>query len=195
MLADQAMARRARPRATARPRMPGTEGFFVFLGGDLAVFTLLFAAYLVARRDDPLGFGTAVADLDVNRGGLYTILLIVSSWTVALALHDFRAGRLARCRRLVAYGVAAGACFTVIKVIDVAVLLAEGISGHFYVYFLGITLLHLLHVLVGCSLLSVYRARIGRAHVSERSFESVACYWHAVDLLWIIIFPLLYMLR
>jgi nitric oxide reductase NorE protein len=179
--------------------LPGFEGFWVFIAGDLALFTLLFGSFLAARSSDVEGFVTAQASLSPTHGGLNTLLLLSSSWAVARGVIAVRAGEVDAARRFLGWGIVAGAGFAVSKLGEYAVKLAHGdtpASSDFLMYYFALTGIHFLHVLVGLVLLSGVRRSWRRTPpVRLAGVESLACYWHMVDLLWILLFPLLYLLR
>jgi len=181
--------------ALARGRMPGMEGFWVFVAGDLAIFTLMFVTFLVARDGDVAGFDAARASLDSDRGGINTLVLLTSSACIATALARLRAGATASARSWIAAGLAGGLAFVVLKSTEYA-------AGHtpaesdFFVYYIALTGVHLGHVVVGCVLFALFWVRLGRSAPRDPvGFQTAAVYWHLVDFLWLVIFPLLYLLR
>jgi nitric oxide reductase NorE protein len=183
-----------------RRRMPGVEGFWVLIGGDLAIFTILFASFLSARRDDPAGFSTARQLLNANVGGANTLLLLTSSWLVAMTLQSLRRGQMLSARRWLGAGILGGVGFVGVKASEYAHVISSDktdTDNGFLTYYFSLTGLHLAHVVAGCLLLTVFwwRWRRDPAPESTRGFESAAIFWHLVDSLWIVIFPLLYLLR
>jgi nitric oxide reductase NorE protein len=179
--------------------MPGLEGFWVFIGVDLLVFTLLFFSFMNARVADVGLFTDGQSQLSSTRGGINTLLLLTSSWCVALGLTAVRAGRRQSAARFLGWGLAGGLGFVASKVWEYAVELDRGYgpgSSDFFMYYYTLTGIHLAHVLVGCLLLALL-LRSWRRQLPTRTegAESIACYWHLVDFLWIVIFPLLYLVR
>jgi nitric oxide reductase NorE protein len=181
--------------AVARRRMPGMDGFWVFVAGDLAMFTLMFVTFLIARDGDVAGYDAARASLDSDRGGVNTLVLLTSSACIATALARLRTGARASARAWIAAGLAGGLAFVVLKSTEYG-------AGHtpaesdFFVYYIALTGVHLGHVVVGCVLLALFWARLGRsAPRNPVGFQTAAIFWHLVDFLWLVIFPLLYLLR
>lgn len=179
-------------------RMPGFEGFWVLVFGDLAMFTLVFLTFAVARRGDPIGFDEASRLLDVDRGAVNTLILLSSSACVALALSRVRSGAVVRARAWLAGGLAGGLAFIALKVSEYAVSLGEGhtpADSEFLVYYFALTGIHLLHVIAGCLILGGFWLRLRRGPLATPvGLETAGIYWHLVDLLWLIIFPLLYLI-
>ena len=181
--------------------MPGMDGFWVLVAGDLAIFTLMFVSFLVTRGDHVSAFSHARASLDVDRGGVNTLVLLTSSACIATALHRLRDGAVPAARRMIALGIGGGVLFAVLKSWEYAVGISAGHTpghGAFFVYYFTITGIHLGHVIVGCLVLGIFWLRLRRADpeaLPVTGFETAACYWHLVDFLWLVIFPLLYLIR
>lgn len=182
-----------------RRRVPGVEGVWILIAGDMLIFALLFGTFMKARLHDPAVFESARQTLDYDRGGINTLLLITSSWCVVQALHALRGGRRRLASNWLLGAVVGGACFVASKVSEYNSEIAAGhtaTSTEFHMYYFVITGIHLLHVLIGMSVLTFFwfRWRKGLPE-STAGFEAAAIFWHMVDLLWIFIFPLLYLVR
>jgi len=188
------------PGQAAR-RLPGIEGVWVFVAADLTVFGLFFVSFVRDRGRDAALFEQARQTLDADIGGVNTLILLTSSWFVALAVEAAQAGAARRIPRLLAWAAACGLAFAVLKVIEYAHKLRAGTSmltNDFYMYYFTLTGIHLLHVAAGAVILLILwsKARAG-AYGSGNcaGLESGATFWHMVDLLWVVIFPLLYLLK
>ena len=188
------------PGQAAR-RLPGIEGVWVFVAADLTVFGLFFVSFVRDRGRDAALFEQARQTLDADIGGVNTLILLTSSWFVGLAVQAAQAGAARRIPRLLAWAAACGLAFAVLKVIEYAHKLRAGTSmltNDFYMYYFTLTGIHLLHVAAGTVILLILwsKARAG-AYGSGNcaGLESGATFWHMVDLLWVVIFPLLYLLK
>lgn len=187
--------------AAKSARLPGVEGIWVLIGVDSVVFALLFASFMDARRSDPGGFDAARQSLDAALGGLNTLVLLTSSWVVALAIQALRDGVSQRAARLLALAVGAGSAFVAVKSFEYVDKLVAGTTpatNDFFMWYFVLTGIHLIHVLIGLGLLTflITGVRRGRYDAGRIAVpESVATFWHLVDLLWIVIFPLLYLMR
>ena len=188
------------PGQAAR-RLPGIEGVWVFVAADLTVFGLFFVSFVRDRGRDAALFEQARQTLDADIGGVNTLILLTSSWFVALAVQAAQAGAARRIPRLLAWAAACGLAFAALKVIEYAHKLRAGTSmltNDFYMYYFTLTGIHLLHVAAGTVILLILwsKARAG-AYGSGNcaGLESGATFWHMVDLLWVVIFPLLYLLK
>jgi nitric oxide reductase NorE protein len=186
----------------ARPRgLPGVDGLWVAIGADAVIFAILFMSFMQARLREPAAFEHSRQALDITFGGLDTLILLTSSWSIALAVQALKHGLVDRVSRYLLGGVLTGVMFMVSKGFEYFLKFAQGITpatNEFYMWYFTLTGIHLVHVLFGTCLLTYVwvGARNGVYGSSNRVVpECVASYWHLVDLLWIILFPLLYLMK
>lgn len=188
-------------------------GMWAFIVTELLFFGGLFVAYIVYRAWHPELFEMAAVHLDTVLGGINTIVLITSSLTIALAI---RAAQLDHMRSLINYLSATfllAGVFMVIKYFEYAEKFADGkYPGAYYTYeglehelasvffsiYYMLTGLHGLHVVIGMGLIGwliikAYRGAYNSAYYTP--VEITALYWHLVDLIWIFLFPLLYLIE
>lgn len=182
-------------------RLPGVEGIWVFVIADMTVFGVLFGCFLVDRHQDTALFEASRHALNPDFGGVNTLILLTSSWLVVLALDAVRKGRTRAAPHLLAGALVCGLAFMVSKGIEYTEKINENVTlltNDFYMYYFTLTGIHLAHVVAGNVVLLVlwFKAR-AKAFEPERpvALECGATYWHMVDLLWIMLFPLLYLLR
>lgn len=186
----------------SRGHVPGEPGIWVLLFGDMMVFTILFGVYLHARGQQPDLFAQSQSALNRNFGAINTLVLLTSSLLVVFAVQAIRSPEWRPyAHRLTLAGFGVGACFIVIKGIEYHEKLAAGITpstNEFFMYYFVLTGLHLAHVTVGLAVL-IALSRLARKTTPTSTqiafFEGGACFWHMVDLLWIVIFPLLFLVR
>lgn len=189
----------AQAEAKRSGHIPGEAGVWLLIFGEMSFFTALFASFLYARRGDVAGFIAGQAELSRTIGTVNTLLLLTSSLFVAKAIAAVKRGDTVRAPRLFAAGLGCGLGFIALKALEYAELFARGIavdSHPFFAYYFGLTALHLGHVLIGSGLLAALTAATRRPLAKQSHFalaESAGCFWHMVDLLWIVIFPLLYL--
>jgi nitric oxide reductase NorE protein len=184
-----------------RGRIPGEIGIWVFVLWDMTWFAVLFGVFLDARAHHAALFERSRASLALWSGTLNTFLLLTGSLLVALAVAAARRRATVTAQRLLAFAFACGAGFAVNKVFEYLRLLHAGHrpgSDAFYTYFFAFTGIHLLHLLAGLAVLA-FMSQVVRKQVpgrrDTRNLEAAATYWHLVDLLWIALFALLYLLR
>lgn len=186
---------------------------WTFLASELLLFGGLFALYTAYRALYPHDFATAVAHDNLAIGTIMTFLLITSSFTVALSVGAVRADHPRLAGLLLAVSVCMGIVFLVLKGVEYAEHFHEGIypagAYHFkelptfgaqmaFTLYFAMTALHALHVVVGMGLLSwvcvgCFRRRYG-PH-DQTPVELCGLYWHLVDIIWIFLWPLLYLTR
>jgi nitric oxide reductase NorE protein len=182
-------------------RLPGVDGVWVFIGADSVIFAILFLSFMQDRLHNPAVFETSRRTLNMNLGGIDTLILLTSSWSVALAIQAVKRGLVDRVPRYLLGGVLTGLMFVGSKSFEYFQKFAHDITpatDAFYMWYFTLTGIHLTHVLVGTSLLTFLwiRSRCGTWGSSNRVVpECVASFWHLVDLLWIVLFPLLYLMK
>lgn len=181
-------------------RLPGADGIWLFIGADAVIFALLFFSFLKDRYADPASFESARHTLNSNLAGLDTIILLTSSWLVALAVQAVNRGAHDRAPWLLLGGALTGTMFVISKSVEYAEKFAAGITpatDPFHMWYFALTGIHLAHVLIGTALLGYAwtRARRSFRDRDRTVLECIASFWHLVDLLWIVLFPLLYLLR
>lgn len=181
--------------------LPGEPGLWLLIIGDMTVFLVLFLAYIYTRSQSPGTFDAAQATLSKGLGSLNTVFLLTSSLMVAVALRAIRAGSGRQAQLASAVAVVFGLAFMAVKVGewwhhahgDVAVG-----SGDFWMYYYVITGLHFGHLSLGLGALSFIFLQARRPDAGRDRIvvvESAGCFWHMVDLLWMVIFALLYLVR
>ena len=197
----------ARQHATAR------LGMWVFLASESLLFAALFALYAAYRFIYPAEFHAAAAHANVLLGTINTYLLLTSSLTVALSIHETKHGRRRRALILLAITIGLGVAFEVLKLVEYGLHLRDGIAPggyyafsalpahgavlYFTLYYL-MTGLHALHVLGGLAALAWLWLRLYRGRINAGSYlalELGGLYWHLVDLVWIFLWPLIYLVK
>lgn len=175
-------------------------GILTFIIADIVIFGMLFAGFMNERSGQLALFDSSAATLDVRLGLANTIILMTSGLFVVLAVQAARRGQAVMTRRWLLVSFVVGAGFGVNKLIEYRDKLEHGISmltNDFYMFYFVLTGVHFLHFLGGMAALAVLWFRAGREPVAGPLFgliESGGLYWHMVDLLWIFIFPMLYLL-
>ena len=166
--------------------------------GDLFIFGGYFLAYMVFRAKAPAEFLADQQHLNITLGVVNTVVLITSSWLIVQSVHATRAGNASGAIGLIGAGMCCGALFAVIKVYEWTTEIQAGYtnSSSFFSFYYVLTGVHLFHVALGLLILGVVirdlrNPRRGRVSMVEQG----ATYWHMVDLLWVVIFALLYVMR
>ncbi|WP_176599252.1 cytochrome c oxidase subunit 3 family protein [Sphingobium sp. 15-1] len=184
-------------------RLPGEPGIWVFIFGDLLIFSLFFGTFLFYRAEDVAQFTSSQAMLSKSFGVFNTALMLSSSWFVAMGVNAVKENRVKVPTALFSLAFLCGAGFGVVKVFEYSEKISLGITlntTEFYMYYYMFTGIHMVHVIIGMGVLAFLafscNARKGvYAEKDIRNIESGACFWHVVDLLWIVLFPILYMVK
>ncbi len=185
----------------AQRHIPGEAGLWVLLFGDLTVFLVLFCVYLVNRGKHAQLFAHSQHELNRNLGALNTLLLLASSLLVVLATRAVRSPSRRHAPALMLGAIGFGLGFVAVKVFEYHDKIAAGLTpstNKFYMFYFVLTGIHLAHLIVGLAVLTVLCVLSRKAELTDGQFmffEGGACFWHMVDLLWIVIFPLLYLVR
>lgn len=178
--------------------LPGDGHMWFMVLGDLIIFGLYFIIYMAFRAANPEVFLAAQQHLNVTIGVVNTIVLITSSWFVAQSVLAVRAGDRAKAIKLTYGGAALGVLFLVIKIYEWSSEITRGYtnSNEFFSFYYVLTGVHLFHVLLGLIVLGIVVRELRNPRRSRPSMvEQGATYWHMVDLLWVVIFALLYVVR
>lgn len=180
--------------------VPGEGGVWLFIAGDLVLFSLLFATFLSYRAGAPEVFATGRAHLDQTLGLVNTLLLLTSSWLVATGVRAARRGAGHVPQTCFALALLCGLGFGIVKFFEYRAKLAAGLTpetSDFLMFYFAYTGIHMIHVVIGMGVLLAMISYIrGRppAAVNLQHIESGASFWHLVDVLWIVLFALLYLL-
>lgn len=187
-------------------------GMWVFLATEVMFFGALFVAFTVNRTLQPRGFAFACERLDLFLGSLNTGVLLTSSLAMAAAVRRAKEERWRACGLWLAATMVLGSAFLAVKWLEWSRELNEGLwpgpSFHwqggspggprlFFALYFCMTGLHALHMLVGLGAVAFACARCLRERMSLASLgfiENLGLYWHFVDIVWIWLFPYLYLL-
>jgi cytochrome c oxidase subunit 3 len=185
-------------------------GMWVFIFTEILLFGGLFLVYAVMRSKYSTEFHQAALHLNTFIGALNTVVLLVSSGTVAMSLTAVQKGDNRTAVRLLLVTLICAGIFLVNKYFewghkihiglypgsDLMLTLSHGQVMFFSLYFF-MTGLHMLHLVIGAVLLTVVMFQVQSTRINSKRFvllENSGLYWHLVDLIWIFLFPLLYLI-
>lgn len=193
-------------------------GMWAFLVQELLFFGGLFMAYIAMRYLYPETFHTAYQHLNIPMGALNTIVLLTSSLTMALAVRETQLENRGKAKNYIVVTILCACTFMVVKFFEYQHKFHDGLlpGKHFTawklddvqkvhdapqlffaIYFM-MTGVHGLHVLIGIGVLAWLWVRLNRGEFDKHNYsavENVGLYWHLVDLIWIFLFPLLYLVK
>jgi len=186
-------------------------GMWLFLFTELLLFGGLFLVYAIYRFQNPEAFATAAKDLNVFIGTVNTIVLITSSLTVALSITAIQKGQKNLALGLIIFTIFCALIFMVNKYFEWGHKFEIGLypgsplmraipggEGLYFVLYYFMTGLHAIHVVVGAVILGFMAWYIHKGIINSDYYvllENGGLYWHLVDLIWIFLFPLLYLIH
>ncbi|MGK2908208.1 MAG: cytochrome c oxidase subunit 3 [Sphingobium sp.] len=184
-------------RTPEAKRVPGEEGIWVLIGGELFAFSIFFLIFVYYRGQQPEIFARSHATLNGAIGLANTLVLLTSSLFVAMGVRRVREN-LAGAGRLFGLALTCGGLFIALKVVEYGEKIRHGITpltNDFYTYYFAFTGIHLTHVLLGSAALLVMIGTAKKPASGRRTMivECGAIFWHLVDLLWIMLFALFYL--
>jgi cytochrome c oxidase subunit 3 len=186
-------------------------GMWVFLGTEIMFFGGMFLGYMLYRSAYPQGFASASNRLDILLGTINTAVLICSSFTMALAVRASQIGQNRLIMIFLSLTIILGTVFLGIKFTEYYQKFEEHlVPGYdfvfegalvssaeiFFSFYFVMTGMHALHMIIGISLLTALIVKAGRGRFSaayNTPVELIGLYWHFVDIVWIFLFPLLYL--
>jgi cytochrome c oxidase subunit 3 len=185
-------------------------GMWLFLLSEILLFGGMFVLYSAYRYKNPVDFHHASEELDVILGTLNTVILLTSSLTMAISISAIQTGRRRLSAFLLTVTIALGLLFLLNKGIEWTTKIDHGIYPNspallsrakgeilFYGLYYVMTGLHGLHVLVGVGVLSVMLVFLLKEKINQSHFaglENSGLYWHLVDIVWIFLYPLFYLI-
>jgi len=182
--------------------VPGDKAMWVFIFAELVTFLLFFLVFAWLERGDPAGFAAGRSDLHPGLGLLNTLVLLTGGALALAGVRRLEADGAQNGRAAGQWFSAAaitGLAFSAVKLTEFAGLFAQGrhlSSSTFHFFYFFLCFIHLAHVWLGMALLLWARRRAGRERpAAERlsAWQAAAAYWHMVDLVWLVLFPLVYL--
>jgi cytochrome c oxidase subunit 3 len=193
-------------------RSAASLGMWLFIGQEILFFSGLFMAYIAYRWLYPETWLSGADVLNKWLGATNTVVLLTSSLTMVLAIRDLQLEKVKWAIRWIWATVALAGVFLVVKAFEYTHKFeigifpgghyeggaVEGMAGLFFGIYYVATGLHALHVIIGMGLLAwlVHKIKLGEVSADKDILaENIGLYWHLVDLVWIFLFPMLYLVR
>jgi len=173
--------------------LPGNPMMWLLIWSELFVFGAAFAGFSVARILNMELFAQSQATLDRLAGAINTMVLITSGFMAALAVNAQSRDRSGQARAFIGGAIVLGLVFLVIKFFEYSDKFAHGIgieTNNFYTLYFLLTGFHAAHVVLGIVILAIVAWKN-----SLENLETGAAFWHMVDLIWVILFPLIFLMR
>ncbi|MCK9985983.1 MAG: cytochrome c oxidase subunit III [Azoarcus sp.] len=189
-----------RQDAALAGRVPGNSGIWVGISCEFVEFAVLFIVYFVARAHFPDAFEHGSERLSRVSGTVITLLMVTSSFFIAASVVTMRAGQRRRSLWWLVAGLVVALGYPVAKFLEIRWNLAHGIDGEagiFFTVYYYLTINHLVHATWGIlGMLWVLARHVAGAYSAEEhsGLEALASYWHATDIIWLVLFPFFYVL-
>ena len=189
-----------KPSKNNENKITGDAIIWVMILGDMTNFMVGFVYYGYMRNDAVSLFRQSQETLSIPIGASNSLIMLFSSWLMVLALSSVRRGKYKLASHFVLGAIVCGIAFTTLKAWEFSQKATAGINfltNDFYTLYYTLTGLHFTHVVVGTGLLACYVYILRFKTMTPNKifyFETAAIYWHMVDLLWIVIFTLMYLL-
>lgn len=178
-------------------KIPGESELWIFILGDMFVFALFFGVWSVQHTLQTTLFQLGKAQMNLGLGLINTIVLLTASLFVVLGLQRARKSQFLHARKFYIAATITGLLFIVTKFFEYREKILAGynpLSNDFFMYYFIFTGIHLIHVVVGLIALLMMIVRCGRSQVDIHFLEGAGVFWHMVDVLWIILFLLIYLI-
>lgn len=178
---------------------PGGILIWALVVMELLTFTVASIALLVSSRAEPQAFHESRLLLKPVYGMVNTVFLLVSGYFMAASLTEFKRGGIGRAHRFLLLTMIGGGLFLGLKVVEYSEKISHGlVLGYdtFFTFYWLLTSFHVMHVLVGLVILLMFLFRMKNKSrpVKLEDFEAGATFWHMCDLIWLILFPVLYLI-
>ncbi|MCD7039087.1 cytochrome c oxidase subunit 3 [Pseudomonas sp. MAFF 311096] len=178
-------------------RLPGDLAMWFFILAELTVFAILILAFVVMQRLEPQVFAVGRLALDTSTGLAMTLSLLTAGLLAALGLQQVRAGCLRRGAGLFGCAWLVALVYVGIKLTEYTHLAGVGLGmehSRFFTLYWILTGFHFLHVVLGMVILGWLGVGCWRGGVLVTGVESGVLYWHMVDLVWVVLFPVVYVM-
>lgn len=187
----------------SRRVLPGEEIIWVLIFGEMTIFAFCILIFLYFRQLSPELFFASQVELILPLGLINTLVLITSSLFVAMGLSAFRQNLVSRSLWCLASAFGLGVIFCILKTLEFSIMGGRGLgfeTNAFYTFYYVLAGVHLMHVLIGLLVIGYFFYVLAQGvspngmPIRSKIFESGTDYWHMVDLVWILLFSVFYLL-
>ncbi|HQW45444.1 MAG: cytochrome c oxidase subunit 3 [Bacteroidetes bacterium] len=162
---------------------------------ELITFGIALLFFVMNGKEDLLGFHKSALSLNKTIAFMNTMVLLTSGYTMALSIDFFKRGTMKKFKSYLLFTIILGTLFVVLKLFEYFIKYQQHISldtNPFYTYYYMLTAFHLFHVLFGIILLGYFYTT--HSDIKLNDIEATASFWHMCDLIWLLIFPFIYLL-
>ncbi len=189
------------PGSATVPRLEGDLAVWLIILAELLAFAIFFLSYAFARTTDVALFNASQQTLDLTLGGINTALLITGSWCVVRAIQAVKRDASGAGASWLTLALLCGSGFVVIKLLEYSAKFDAGLdlsTNTYYMFYFLLTGFNFFHVLAAMVFLAILLVKTLQGRFGSHDYhalETGGTFWHMVDLLWIVLFPLIYVMR
>jgi nitric oxide reductase NorE protein len=179
---------------------PGGILIWIIVFIEIITFGMAIVAFQISKQNDPTVFKQGAEQLNTTIGTINTIVLLISGYFMASAVNAIKNQKINVCNRLISLTISGGAAFITFKSIEYYQKIENNLlpdENIFYTYYWFITLFHLIHVIIGIIILFIIKKNLKKIPTEEdrENLEASAVFWHMCDLIWLLIFPIIYLIK
>ncbi len=176
---------------------PGGILIWIIIFLELITFGIAMIAMAYYGRQEAMSFHESRLQLSATYGLINTIFLLTSGLFMAAAVNEFKKGQFLKARQYTGLAMVLGLLFLILKSIEYNAKIDSGLTmgyNTFFNFYWLLTLFHVVHVIVGLVILSFFFVGIKNRSTALEDLEAGAAFWHMCDLIWILLFPVIYLL-
>jgi|TARA_R110002051_G_scaffold162521_3_gene233961 nitric oxide reductase NorE protein len=179
-------------------KLPGDIAMWLVIIMELTIFALFFIGFAVMKRLEPQMFIQGQNTIHITIGLACTLSLLLSSYLVALALNEAKSGHNVKVSKLLIGSLSFAFIYIIAKIYEYTLLINAGFglsTNDFFTLYFFITGFHFMHVVLGCGILYYLHKQSCKGFYgpqNHQGFEAATAYWHMVDLVWVLVFFLIY---
>jgi len=176
---------------------PGGILMWILIFLELITFGIALIALVVSSKEDPDLFHQSRLQLDTTFGAINTVFLLVSGFFMATTVHQFKLNNLKRTSFYLKLAMLGGFLFLILKGVEYYFKIEQGYTldyNTFYTFYWLLTGFHVIHVIVGLVILLFMQNGIKKSTAVIEDVEASATFWHMCDLIWLLLFPILYLI-
>lgn len=178
---------------------PGGILIWIVIFLELITFAIALIAMAFSAKEEPTLFHDSKLLLNTTYGTINTIFLITSGYFMALSVHFFKEKNIRKSSLYLTLTILSGLLFLIVKTLEYSTKINTGLDinyNTFFTYYWMLTLFHVVHVVVGLVILLVMKLNLKKKQLNTNidDFEASAAFWHMCDLIWLLLFPVIYLI-
>ncbi len=176
---------------------PGGVLLWIIILVELITFGIALIALVVSSKNNPQLFHESRLELNATYGAINTVFLLTSGAFMAAAVQQFKKGMPQKTSKYIVWAMMGGLFFMVLKGIEYYFKIESGHTlgfNTFFSYYWLLTGFHVIHVFVGLIILTFLKIALQKEKLLLEDLEAGAAFWHMCDLIWLLLFPVLYLI-